>query len=104
VPGTPGAATDANWTVELGTPDQLVKAGWKRDQVRVGDKVTTDGWLARDGSKRLSGKSVTLGGKELFAAGAFFEMPALAQMNAPGKEKPAATTGQKPAPGRYRDE
>jgi hypothetical protein len=92
--GKSDKGTDATWTIELGTPEQLSNAGWKRDQFRAGDKVSIDGWLARDGSKRLSAKSVTAGGKELFAAGAFFE-PSM-QLATRGSETPKATTGQTP--------
>ena len=41
----------------------------------VGEKVSIDGWIAKDGSKRLNAKSVTLSnGRELFAGSSFFEM------------------------------
>ena len=43
--------------------------------MKVGEKVSIDGWIAKDGSKRLNAKSVTLSnGRELFAGSSFFEM------------------------------
>ena len=53
--------------------DEVVRRAmaWKE---RLPEEVTVDGWMAKDGSKRLSGKSLTLsGGRQLFAAGAFFD-------------------------------
>jgi hypothetical protein len=73
VKGKSDKGTDATWKVELGSPAQLSRAGWTRTVVNAGDAVSVDGWLAKDGSHRVSGKSVTIKGQELFAAGAFFE-------------------------------
>lgn len=42
-----------NFTVELGPPYALTRGGWKRDTVKIGDKVTLqDTALAKDGSDR----------------------------------------------------
>jgi len=47
-----GGATK-NFTVELGPPYALVRGGWKRDTVKIGDKVTMEATaLAKDGSNR----------------------------------------------------
>ncbi|HUA21754.1 MAG TPA: DUF6152 family protein [Bryobacteraceae bacterium] len=55
-----------NWAVEWASPLQLRKAGWTTDSLQVGDSVTVEGWLARDGSKLASGRSVVLAnGKRL---------------------------------------
>jgi hypothetical protein len=37
-----------NWGFEGNTPTSLVRAGYKRDSVKVGDKVTVKGVRARD--------------------------------------------------------
>ena len=50
-----------NWAVEWASPLELRKAGWTRDALKVGDSVTVEGWLARDGSKLASGRTVTAG-------------------------------------------
>ena len=40
-----------NYKIEMGPPYALVRGGWKRDTVKVGDKVTVEGAaLAKDGS------------------------------------------------------
>lgn len=56
-----------NWAVEMGNPLALIRLGWTRNDMKVGDVVTVDGWLARDGSKLMNAKTVMLGGKKLFA-------------------------------------
>ena len=56
-----------NWAVEMGNPLALIRLGWTRNDMKVGDEVTVDGWLARDGSKLMNAKAVMLGGKKLFA-------------------------------------
>jgi hypothetical protein len=51
-----GAVT--NWELELGSPNTLIRYGFKRDSLHVGDVVTVDGYLARDGSKTANAKTV----------------------------------------------
>lgn len=64
------------WTVEMGSPTDLTRYGWTQNLMKVGEKVSIDGWVAKDGSKRISAKSVTLSnGRELFAGSSFFDMP-----------------------------
>jgi len=59
----------ANWALEFDSRIELERNGWTRDSVKVGDAVTVEGSLARDGSKQASGKLVTLAGsKKLTAA------------------------------------
>jgi hypothetical protein len=43
--------------------------GWLRDSMKIGDEVTVDGSLARDGSNRANARTVkTADGKTLGAA------------------------------------
>jgi hypothetical protein len=87
--GKDQSGAEAQWSVELGSMAELQRAGWTSSQLRAGEQITVDGWLAKDGSKQVSGKSVKLAnGRELFAAGAFYE----------GHPSPAAapTTGTTP--------
>jgi hypothetical protein len=42
-----------SFTMELGPPYALIRGGWKRDTVKIGDKVTVEGAaLSKDGSNR----------------------------------------------------
>jgi len=50
--------TVTNWELELGSPNTLIRYGWKRDSMKVGESVTVEGYLARDGSKTANAKTV----------------------------------------------
>ena len=56
-----------HWSVEGGAPNTLYRAGWRRDSLKVGDVVTVDGFLARDGSKLANMSTVQLAdGRRIF--------------------------------------
>src|SRR5262245_3358678 len=61
------AGTVVHWAVEMGNSMQLVRLGWTRNDMKVGDVVTVDGWLVRDGTKLMNAKTVLLGGRKMFA-------------------------------------
>jgi len=48
------------WGFEQGSPAQLNRSGWTHNTLKVGDQVTVDGYLAKDGSHLVGTKSVTL--------------------------------------------
>src|ERR1700676_3205899 len=50
----------SNWAFEMGPPNGLQRSGWTRNTMKVGDEVTVDGTLAKDGSKNVNARSVTL--------------------------------------------
>ena len=57
------------WGCEMGAPHQLQARGWLRETMKIGDVVTVQGSLARDGSKRANARTVTTAdGKTLGAA------------------------------------
>src|SRR5215470_4246935 len=57
------------WACEMGAPHQLQQRGWLRDTMKVGDTVTVEGSLSRDGAKRANARLVTTAdGKTLGAA------------------------------------
>ena len=47
-----------NWAVEGGAPNGLYRRGWRRDSLKPGERVTIEGWLARDGSNSVNSGSV----------------------------------------------
>jgi hypothetical protein len=49
-----------NFAVEGGTPNQLYRQGWRKDSLRVGDVVTVQGFLAKDGANHVNGRMVIL--------------------------------------------
>ena len=58
----------ANWEIELSAPAMLMRRGWTRTSLKMGEPVTVQGSLAKDGSKVLNATTVTLSdGKRVFA-------------------------------------
>ena len=58
----------ANWGIELGPPNALVKRGWTKASVPPGMEIVVDGFQAKDGALRANGRDVTLpNGNKLFA-------------------------------------
>lgn len=49
-----------NWAFELGSPNGLMRRGWTRKTVQVGDAISVAGYRARDGSNRGNVKSIVL--------------------------------------------
>lgn len=49
-----------NWGAELGPPHGLQRRGWRRNTLNIGEQISVDGWLARNGSDRVNARSVTL--------------------------------------------
>lgn len=57
-----------NWALEMGSPNGLMRRGWTRDSMKIGEVVTVTGSRAKDGSFKGNARSVTLsGGRRLFA-------------------------------------
>ena len=57
-----------NWALEMGSPNGLMRRGWTRDTMKIGDVVIVTGSRAKDGSTKGNARSVTLStGKRLFA-------------------------------------
>ena len=59
-----------NWGMEMGSPNGLMRAGWTRNTLHVGDEVTVEGAQAKDGTNVGNARAVILAstGKRLFAA------------------------------------
>jgi Family of unknown function (DUF6152) len=50
----------ANWSIELGSPNSLMRLGWSRTSMKIDDVVTVQGSLAKDGSKLINARTVSL--------------------------------------------
>jgi hypothetical protein len=60
-----------NWEFELGSPNGLMRQGWTRNSMKIGDSISVDGSLAKDGSNLANARTVKLSdGKRLFAGSA----------------------------------
>jgi hypothetical protein len=56
-----------NWGCETANPGSLLRSGWKRDDLKVGDRVTVDGYLAKDGSHLADARLIfLLDGRRIF--------------------------------------
>lgn len=55
------------WRVEGGAPNALIRRGWTKDSLPPGTEIIVEGFLARDGSNRASGRDITFtDGSKLF--------------------------------------
>ncbi len=59
-----------NWAFEMGAPNGLLREGWTRNSMKIGETVTVAGSRAKDGSAIANAQTVTLKstGQRLFAA------------------------------------
>ena len=64
-----------NWGLEMGSPNALMRAGWSRNSMKVGQEVVVEGSRAKDGSDLANVKAVTLGGQRLFGASSGTDQP-----------------------------
>jgi hypothetical protein len=74
------AKTDAGveqWQFETGAPIELVRRGWRKNDLKVGDEVTVQALRAKDGTNTASARMVTLpSGKKVFSGAAGDDAPA----------------------------
>jgi hypothetical protein len=57
-----------NWGMEMGSPNGLMRQGWSRNSLKIGDEIVVEGSQAKDGSNIANARTVTLAdGQRLFA-------------------------------------
>lgn len=65
-----------NWNLELASPNVLVRNGWTRKSLNVGDEVVVEGSAAKDGSKMANARVVKLSdGRRVFAGSSGGDAP-----------------------------
>ncbi len=58
----------ASWGMELASPNLLMRNGWTRSSMQIGDVVTVEGFQAKNGSNVANARVVlTASGARLFA-------------------------------------
>ena len=68
--------TVTNWNLELASPNVLVRNGWSRKSLMVGDEIVVEGSLAKDGSKMANARVVRLAdGRRVFAGSSGGDAP-----------------------------
>ena len=76
-------ARSVNWDFELASPNGLMRRGWTRNSMKIGDVVTVTGHRAKNNPHVGNASTVTLAdGKKLFAGSS-------AENEAPEGAKPA---------------
>ena len=55
----------ANWMIEGGSPNGLLRAGWSKNSLKPGMEVNVEGYLAKDGSNVANMTNVTMDGKKV---------------------------------------
>lgn len=50
----------ATWACEGGGPGALSRRGWQRGDVKIGDTLVVDGYLAKDGSRLIDARRIKL--------------------------------------------
>ena len=62
------SGTVTNWNFELASPNSLIRSGWTRKTLTVGDLITVKGYAAKSGARMANANSVTLSdGRSVFA-------------------------------------
>jgi hypothetical protein len=62
--------TVESWAIEGGTPNTLFRMGINRNSLPKGTEILVDGYQARDGSNKASGRDITLAdGSKVFLGG-----------------------------------
>ena len=64
------AGAVSNWGFELASPNLLIRNGWTRAALAVGEAVTVEGFQAKNGTQIANAAAVTLQktGRQLFTA------------------------------------
>jgi len=56
------------WRIEGGAPNALMRRGWNRNSIKIGEQVTVEGFLAKDGSPTANGTQVKTADGRVFGA------------------------------------
>ena len=68
------SGTLTSWGFEMGAPGGLLHRGWKKGELKEGDRVTVDGYASKNHASVANARTVTLpNGRKLF--GGFASTP-----------------------------
>jgi hypothetical protein len=68
--------TKTNWALETGAANNLIRRGWRKENLPAGTVLKIEGWQARNGSPTANISSVTLeDGTRLFAGSSNQQAP-----------------------------
>jgi hypothetical protein len=64
------------WQCEMGSPNMLMRQGWRSDSLKQGDDVTIEGSRAKDGTNTCNARTVRLAnGTRMFAGSSGGDAP-----------------------------
>jgi hypothetical protein len=67
VDGTDESDKITSWSFEMGSPNGLLNRGWRSPELKKGDKVTVEGYRAKDGRNVANAGTITMpDGRKLF--------------------------------------
>jgi Family of unknown function (DUF6152) len=67
---TDASGKTTKWDCELGSPNILMRNGWRKDSLKPGDVIVVSGSAAKDGSNMANARTVKLAdGTRVFNAG-----------------------------------
>ena len=73
-----------HWQCETGAPIELLRRGWRKNNLKIGDQVTVEAFRAKDATNTVSARLVTLpDGRKVFSGSATDEGPKEQQPTAP---------------------
>lgn len=59
----------ARWAIEGGAPNALLRRGWTKRTLQAGQEIVINGYGAKDGSNKATGREITFpDGRQFFAA------------------------------------
>ena len=58
-----------NWEFELGSPNTLMRSGWTRNSLKIGDEVVVKGCRSKDYSNQGNATSILSGGGKIVLSG-----------------------------------
>jgi hypothetical protein len=72
---TDAGGSTVKWDVELPSPNALVKEGWKKNDLRSGDRVTVEVWAAKNGDRLANARTVLLPDGRTLSGKSMWDMP-----------------------------
>jgi len=75
-----------HWQCETGAPIELLRRGWRKNDLKTGDQVTVEAYRAKDSTNTVSARVVTFAdGRKVFSGSASDNGP---------KQEPTTTTSR----------
>ncbi|HTW66526.1 MAG TPA: DUF6152 family protein [Bryobacteraceae bacterium] len=68
-----------NWAFELGSPNALMRSGWSRNSLKIGDEITVQGCRAKDNSNRGNATSILSSDGKILLSGFSSGQPLIAR-------------------------